>query len=309
MTLCGAAQAQAPFPTKPVRVIVASGPAGAMDAIARVMATKLSEALGQPVIVDNRGGANGAVAAELTAKSPPDGHTLMMGGNGNLAIAPFINKNLGYDPLKDLAPVTSIGSAALVLVVHPTLPVKTVKEFIALAKARPGQLSYGTPGIGSGQHLAGSLFQNMAKIDLLHVPYKGGGLASADLMAGNTQAGFSSVTSTAPYVSQGKVRPLAVTAKERSKVYPQLPTISEAGLPGYEAQNWYGLVVPAKTPEPVVARLNKEIVQIFQLPQSREPLLKLGIDVGTGTPEAFGKYMKSEYDKWGRVIREAGIKE
>ena len=265
--------------------------------------------LGRPSIVDNRGGATGALAAEGTAKSPPDGYTIMLGGNGNLATGPLLNKKLGYEPLRDFAPVALVASAAQVMVVHPTLPAKSVKEFIAIARAQPGQLAYGSTGSGSGQHLAGVLFQRMAKVKLLHVPYRGGGPATVDLVAGQTQLGFASISSTATFVEQGRLRALAVTGKERSKIFPQLPTISEAGVPRYEAQNWYAFVAPAKTPQPVIARLNKEIVQILDSPESRERLLKLGIEVGTSTPEAFGAYLKSEHEKWGRLIQEAGITE
>ena len=309
LALAGASHAQTPFPAKPIRMIVSSVPGGAMDAIGRAVATKLSEAVGQPVIVDNRGGATGALAAEGTAKSPPDGYTIMLGGNGNLATGPLLNKKLGYEPLRDFAPIALAASAGQLLVVHPTLPAKSVKEFIAIAKAQPGQLAYGSTGNGSGQHLAGVLFQTMAKVKLLHVPYRGGGPATVDLVAGQTQLGFASMSSTVTFVEQGKLRALAVTSKQRSKAFPQLPTISEAGIPGYEAQNWYAFVVPAKTPQPAIARLNTEIVQILNLPESRERLLKLGIEVGTSTPEAFGAYLKSEHEKWGRLIREANITE
>jgi len=280
-----------------------------MDAIGRSLATKLSEAVGQPVIVDNRGGATGAVAAEGTAKSPPDGHTIMLGGNGNLVTGPMLNRKLGYEPLRDFAPVALVASASLVMVVHPALPAKSVKEFIAIARTKPGQLAYGTSGNGSGQHLAGVLFQKMAKVKLLHVSYKGGGLAAVDLLAGQTQLGFASASSTAAFVEQGKLRALAVTGKERSRLFPGIPTISEAGVPGYEAQNWYAFVAPAKTPPSVIGRLNKEIVQILNQPEARERLLKLGIEVGTGTPEALGAYLNSEHDKWGRLMKEAGITE
>lgn len=308
LLVCSAAAAQLPVTNKPLRVIVPSAPGGAMDTIARLVSAKLGETAG-PIVVDNRGGANGAVAAELTAKSPPDGQTVMLGGSGNLAVNPFFTKKPGYDPLKDLAPVTAAGSTGHVMVVHPSVPAKSVKEFIALAKARPGQLAYGTAGTGSSQHLAGWLFQRMAKISLLHVPYKGGPPATVDLVGGQTQLGFLSTSTTAPFVEQGRLRALAVTSEHRSKVFPQLPTLSEAGVPGYEAQQWYGFVAAARTPQPVIARLNREIVQILNLPESRDALLKVGIEVWTSTPEAFGAYMKSEYEKWGRVIREAGIAE
>ncbi len=306
---CGMAFSQATFPSRNIRVIVASTAGGAMDAIARTVTTKLTDVLGQPVVVDNRGGANGAVAAELTVRSPADGYTLMLGGNGNLAIAPFTNKSLAYAPMTDFAPVTLAASAGQVLVVHPALPVQSVQDLIRLAKAQPGALSFGTTGVGSGQYLAAWIFQDMAKVSFLHVPYRGGPVAAADLVSGQTQLAFGSMTSVAPFLAQKRLRPLAVTLKQRSKVFPELPTISEAGLKGYEATNWYAFVVPAKTPQPVIAQLNKEIVQILQLPQSREVLLRLGIEVVGSTPEALSAYMASELEKWARVVKQAGITE
>ena len=310
MTLCSAAHAQTAFPAKTVRLIVPSGPGGGMDTVARVTATKLGEALGQTVIVDNRTGANGSVAAELTAKAPPDGHTVMLGAIGNLATNPLFYNMLGYDPVKDLAPVTAAVSGGHLLVVHPTLPVNSVKELIALAKRRPGELTYASAGTGSSQHLGAALFQSMTKVVLLQVPYKGGGpAATTELVGGQTQLGFSSPTTVKTFVEQGRLRPLAVTTKRRLQAYPQLPTMAEAGVPGYESSSWYGFVVPTKTPPVVVARLNNEIVRILNLPESSELLLKLGMEVWTSTPEIFGAHIKSEQEKWRRVVPETGIRE
>ena len=266
-----------------------------------------SEAVGQTVIVDNRPGANGSLAGELTAKSPPDGYTVMLGAVGNLGVNAFFFKKMGYDPLQDLAPVTLAVSGGNVLVVHPSVPAKSVKELIALARARPGELAYGTSGTGGAGHLAGALFQSMAKIELLHVPYKGGAPAMVDLVAGQVQLAFASSPTAVTSVNAGRLRALAVTTARRSKIFPDLPTIAEAGVPGYEAHSWYGFVVPAKTPQSIIARLNKEIVQILNMPDTGEALLKQGLEAWTSTPEAFGAYIKSEYDKWGRIIREAGI--
>jgi tripartite-type tricarboxylate transporter receptor subunit TctC len=306
----GLVHAQQPlYPAKPIRLIASQPPGGGIDAVARVVSTRLSEALGQPVIVDNRTGANGSLAAELTAKSPPDGYTIMLGAVGNLAVNAFFYKKLGYDPLKDLAPITSAVSGGNVLVVHPSVPVKSVKDLIALARARPGELAYGTSGTGGSGHLAGALFRSMTNIVLLHVPYKGGAPAIVDLMAGHTQLAFPAPATAGSFIDQGKLRALAVGTARRSKIYPQLPTISEAGVPGYESHSWYGFVAPAKTPQAIIVRLNKELVQILNQPDASETLLRQGMESWTTTPDAFAAYIKSEYEKWGRVILEAGITE
>jgi tripartite-type tricarboxylate transporter receptor subunit TctC len=308
LTAAHAACAQQPaYPAKPIHLIASQSAGGGVDLVARVVSTRLNEAIGQSVVVDNKPGANGSLAAELTAKSPPDGYTLLLGAVGNLGVNAFFNKRMTYDPLQDLAPVTLAVSGANVLVVHPSVPASSVRELIALAKTRPGALAYGTSGVGSAGHLAGALFQSMAKVDLLHVPYKGGAPAMVDLLAGEVQLAFASSPTVAPNVSSGRLRPLAVTTPHRSKLFPQLPTIAEAGVPGYEAHSWYGFVVPAKTPPGIIMRLNREIVQILNRPDSNEALLKAGMEPWTSTPEAFGAYIKAEYDKWGRIIRAAGI--
>ena len=304
-----AAAQQAPYPSKTVRVIASQAPGGGIDTVCRIVAPKLSEAFGQTVIVDNRPGANGSLAAEITAKSPPDGYTLMLGAVGNLGTNVLFFKKLGYDPLRDLVPVTSAVSSGNVLVVHPSVPAHSVKELIALARKRPNELAYGTSGTGGAGHLAGALFRRMTKTELLHVPYKGGGPAMVDLVAGQTQLGFASPPSAAAFIRDGKLRALAVSTARRSKLFPQLPTIAEAGVPGYESHAWYGFVVPSKTPEPIVSRLNQEIVRILHAPDVTQALLGQGLEVWTMTPDAFGAYIRSEAAKWSRVIREAGINE
>ena len=300
---------QAAYPSKSVRIIASQAPGGGIDAVCRIVAPKLSDALGQPVLVDNRPGANGSLAAELTAKSPPDGYTIMLGAMGNLGTNVLFFPKLGYEPLRDLAPITSAVSSGNVLVVHPSVPAHSVKELIDLARKRPNELAYGTSGTGGAGHLAGALFRRMTKTELLHVPYKGGGPAMVDLVAGQTQIGFASQPSAAGFIKDGKLRALAVSTARRSKLFPQLPTIAEAGVPGYESHAWYGFVAPAKTPDPVIARLNQELVRILQMPDIARVLLTQGLETWTMTPEAFGAYIKSEAQKWTKVIREAGINE
>jgi tripartite-type tricarboxylate transporter receptor subunit TctC len=304
-----AAAQQTAYPSKTVRLIASQAPGGGIDSVCRIVAPKLSEALGQTVIVDNRAGANGSVAAEITAKSPPDGHTLMLGAVGNLGTNVLFYKKLGYEPLRDLAPVTPAGISTNVLVVHPSVPAHSVKELIALARKRPKELAYGTSGTGGSGHLAGALFQRMTKTELLHVPYKGGGPAMVDLVSGQVQIGFASAPSAASFIKDGRLRALAVGSARRSKLFPQLPTVAEAGVPGYESQAWYGFVVPAHTPQPIVSRLNQELVRVLNTPDVVHALLAQGLEVWTSTPDAFGAYIQSEAQKWTRVIREAGITE
>lgn len=301
------AVAQQPaYPAKPIRLIASQSPGGGIDTVARIVATRLGDAIGQNVLVDNRAGANGAIAGELTAKSPPDGYTMMLGAVGNLAVNAFFTNNMTYDPLRDLAPVTPAVTSGSVLVVHPSVPAKSLRELLALARTRPGQLAFGSSGVGGSGHLASGLLQSMAKIKLLHVPYKGNGPAIVNLMSGEVQLAFASPASVSTYISAGRLRALAVGTANRSKIFPQVPTISEAGVPGYEAKSWYGFVVAAKTPAAIVARLNKEIVQVLNRPEVIEAMLSQG-EVWTSSPEAFGAFIKSEHDKWGRVIREQGI--
>jgi tripartite-type tricarboxylate transporter receptor subunit TctC len=300
---------QPPFPSKAIRIIASQAPGGGIDTVCRILAPRLSEAVAQTVIVDNRPGANGSVAAEFTAKAAPDGYTLMLGAVGNLATNVHFYKQLGYDPLRDLAPVTSAVSSINVLVIHPSVPAKSVKELIAIARKRPGALAYGSSGTGGTGHMAGALFQRLTKIEILHVPYKGSGPAMVDLVAGQTHIGFASQPSVAGFIRDGKLRALAVTTARRSRLFPQLPTLAEAGVAGYESHAWYGFVVPARTPQPVVSRLNQEIIRALNLPDVGQALATQGVEAWTMTPEAFGAYIKAEADKWGRVIREAGISE
>jgi tripartite-type tricarboxylate transporter receptor subunit TctC len=302
------AVAQQPaYPTKTLRIIASQAPGGGIDAVARIVSSRLSDAVGQTVIVDNRAGANGSLAGDMTAKSPPDGYTLMLGAVGNMGINAYFIKHMTYDPLNDLAPVALAVSGSNVLVVHPSVPVKSLQELIALARARPGALAYGSSGVGGAGHLAAALFQSMTKTRLLHVPYKGGGPAIVDLIAGQVQISFASMPSAATSIRAGRLRALAVSTTRRSPLFPNLPTMSEAGVPVYEAHSWYGFAVAARTAPGIIARLNKEIVQILHRPDATEAVSKQGLDVWTSTPEAFGVYIKTEYEKWGRIIREIGI--
>jgi tripartite-type tricarboxylate transporter receptor subunit TctC len=295
------------YPSKAIRFVVANSPGGGLDVTARAIAPKLNNVFGQQVIIDNRAGAAGSLAAEITAKSPPDGYTILMGSVGNLAVNPHLYKGLGYEPLKDLAPVTYAVSGSNVLVVNLSVPAKTVQELIALARAQPGKLTYGSSGAGNAGHLAGELFKSMAKVDMVHVPYKGGAPAMFALIADQVQLVFSSAPTAIPQVKAGKIRALAVTTLKRSAHLPDLPTISEAGLPGYEADNWYGVAVPARTPRAIIDRLNTEVVRALNMPDVKQLLFNQGLEVATGTPEAFGTYMKSEDIKWAKVIKDAGI--
>ena len=295
------------YPNRPIRFVVANSPGGGLDITARAIGPKLLSSLGQQFIIDNRAGAAGSLAAEIVAKSVPDGYTVLMGSIGNMAVNPHLYKGLGYQPINDLAPVTYAVSGSNVLVVNNSVPAKTVRELIELAKAQPGKLSYGSSGAGNAGHLAGELFKSMAKIDMVHIPYKGGAPAMIDLIAGQVQLIFSSAPTAIPQVKGGKIRALAVTTLKRSALLPELPTIAESGLPGFEADNWYGIAVAARTPRAIVSRLNTEMVRALNTPDVKQLLFSQGLEVSTGTPEAFGAYMKSEYEKWGKVIRDAGV--
>jgi|RhiMethySRZTD1v2_1073278.scaffolds.fasta_scaffold65494_3 tripartite-type tricarboxylate transporter receptor subunit TctC len=298
--------AEGDYPTKPIRMLVGFAPGGGTDTTARALTPKLSERLGQQIIVDNRPGAAGNIATEITVKSPADGYTILMGTIAALAINPSLYGNLPFDPLTDLAPVTRGVDSTNILVVHPSIPVKTVKELIALAKAK--SLNAGSSGIGGAGHLALEFFNVMAGTKITHVPYKGGGPAMTDLLGGQINLIFATAASAIPHVQSGKIRALAVTTASRSKVVPDIPTISESGLKGFEANNWYGVVVPAKTPRPIIDRLNREFTAVLKLPDVSELLFKQGLDPAPSTPEAFGAYIKSETAKWAKVIKASGAK-
>lgn len=295
----------ADFPTKPIRLVIGFAPGGGTDTTSRALSTKLTAALGQQVIVDNRPGHSGTIAADILSKATPDGHTLLLGTIA-LVINPILTKKMPFDTFKDLLPVTQAVDSTNILIVHPSVPAKSVKELIALAKSKP--INCGSSGIGGTGHLAVELFNLQAGTKITHVPYKGGGPAMVDLLGGNIQLIFATAASSISHIKAGKARALAVTTAKRSALVPELPTIAEAGLPGYEANNWNGFFVPAKTPRPVIDRLNKEITAALTAPDVKAFLFKQGLDAAPGTPEQFASYMKAEYAKWTKVIQAAGIK-
>ena len=294
------------YPSKPIRVLIGSAPGGGLDTTARAISDRLSAALGQPVIIDNRPGAAGTVAGQLLTKAPPDGYTINLGAIGNFAVNYSLQKNIGYHPLKDIAPITMMVDATNIVVVHPGVAAPTMKDLLALMRKQPG-MTYGSSGPGNAGHLAGELLARMAKVDLAHVPYKGGGPAMLDLLGGRIHMIFASPSSALPQMKANKIRGLAVTTRKRSEIVPELPTVAESGVPGYEVNNWYAMAAPAGTPRPVILRLNKEIIAAMNVPEVKAFLLQQGLEVSTSTPEELGRYMKSEFEKWSKLIAEAKI--
>jgi tripartite-type tricarboxylate transporter receptor subunit TctC len=300
------AHAQQAYPSKVIRIIVPTAPGGGNDAMARIVASKLQERWKSPVIVENKAGANGAIASEYVARAAPDGYTILFGYIATHGINPGLSK-VSYDPVKDFAPVAEIAEAQGVLVVNPKIEAKTVKELIALAKAKPGTMSYASAGNGTAPHIAGELLKQQAGIEILHVPYKGSGPAMTDTLAGTTQIMFPSLVAAGPHLKSGKLRALAVTGSKRSPLYPQLPTIAESGVAGFEITQWYGFFAPAKTPRDIVDKLNKEIVAIMKDPDTAKKFADQGADIVTGSPEDLGKLVQSELAKWSKFIKEAKI--
>ncbi len=292
-------------PTKPIRMLVGFAPGGGTDATARAMGSKLAERLGQQIIIDNRPGAAGNIATELAAQANPDGHTILLGTIAALSINPSLYKKLPFDPLKDLLPISRAVDSTNVLVVHPSVPAKNVQELIALAKTKP--LNGGSSGVGGAGHLALELFNLQAGTKIVHIAYKGGGPAMVDLLGGNINLIFATVASAVGHIKADKIRALAVSTAKRSGLVPELPTVAEAGLKGFEANNWYGLLAPAKTPRNVIDRINKEAIAVLNLPDVKDLLFKQGLDVSPSTPEAFGAYIKSEKAQWEKVIKAAGL--
>jgi tripartite-type tricarboxylate transporter receptor subunit TctC len=296
------------YPNRPIRFIVPFAPGGSTDTLARTVGQKLGEALGEQVVVDNRSGGNGNIGTDLVAHAAPDGYTILLGYIANLAIGPSLYAKLPFDPVKDLAPVTQLAVAPNILVVHPSVPAKNFKEFIAYAKANPQKVNFASAAVASPGHLAGELLNHAAGIHMQHVPYKGSGQAVVDLVGGQVQVMVSGMSSVMPHIKAGRLRALAVTGAQRSPAVPDIPTIAESGFPKFEATAWYGVLVPARTPKAIVTRLHDEIVRALKMPDVKERLESVGFEIVGSTPEAFGAYIKSEIVKWAPVVKASGAK-
>ena len=296
------------YPAKPIRWISPWPAGGANDIFSRAIGQKVSESVGQQVLVDNRPGAAGTIGSDVAAKAPPDGYTLVMGSSPTHAIAPALYPTLPYDPVRDFSAVTLVGSVPNVLVLHPTVPAKTVKELIAVAKARPGKLNFASTGNGTSQHLSAELFKFMAGVDMVHIPYKGTAPALTELVAGQVDLAFENMPALIPHIQAGPQRALAVTTAKRSAIMPELPTIAEAALPGYDASVWFGVFVPAGTPRPVIDRLHAEILKALQTPDLKSRMVSMGTEVSGLGPDDFGAYVRKEIPKWANLVKAAGVK-
>ena len=308
LTLTAAAAAAQDYPSKPIRFIVPFPPGGGNDTMARTVGQKLTEAFGQQVVIDNRAGAGGIIGADMAAHSAPDGYTLFLGGVGSHGTNPNLNAKLPYDPVRDFAPISLIASAPMVVVVHPSVPAKSLGELIKLAKAKPGTLNFASNGTGGSSHLAAELFKMMAGVDIVHVPYKGLAPALIDLLSGQVQLMFSSTVAIIPQVRSGKLRALATTGARRLPALPDIPTAAEAGVAGCETGSWYGVLAPAGTPRAIIDKLNREIVKITQMPDVRERLAAEGAEPAGNSPEEFAAYIKRELARWNKVIKQARIR-
>jgi tripartite-type tricarboxylate transporter receptor subunit TctC len=294
------------YPTKPIRLIVPFAPAGPTDIMSRAISERITARLGQQLVVDNRAGAGGGIGTELAARSAPDGYTMLLGHIGTHAINASLYTRIGYDPVKDFAPITMIATLPLGLFVHVSVPAHSIKELVALAKAKPGSLNFGSAGSGGPTHMAGEMLKSMAHIDIVHVPYKGNAASLTDLVAGRVQMMFSNLLTAGPQARAGKLRAIAISSGKRSPQAPELPTIAESGVPGYDLTPWYGVLFPAGTPRAIVMRLNQEIGGILTTPDVAERFRTQGIDLVTSTPEAFAALIKSEIPKWRKVVKESG---
>ncbi len=292
------------YPAKPIRMIIPFSPGGSVEVPGRIVARKLSDVFGQQVVVDPRPGAGSTIGTEAAARAPADGYTLLLTAPA-FVISAGLYKKLPYDPLTDFAPVTRVGDAPCVLVVHPSLPAKSVRQLIALAKARPGEINFGSSGNGSSPHLFGALFMSMTKINMTHIPYRGSGPSMADLISGQVSVGFPGIATALPHIKTGRLRALAVTGAQRSPQMPEVPSIAEAGVPGYDATLWLGVVVPHGTPKAVIDTLNTEINKVLQTPEVKSGYLNIGFEAAGSTSEAFGAFVKSESSKWVKIVRES----
>ncbi len=308
LALAGGALAQGVYPNRPVSMVVGFAPGGGTDTVARILAKTLGDALGQQVVVENKAGAGGNIATDYVAHAAPDGHTLLLGNVGSLTVAPHMIENLPYDPLRDFAPITMAVVFANVLVVQSSLPVHTLAEFVKLAREKPGTITYASAGIGGAGHLAGELLKMMAKIDIVHVPYKGGGPAMQGMLGGQVASFFATPVSVGGHIKSGKVRAIATTGPKRADLLRDVPTVAESGYPGYEAMNWYAYVAPAQTPQDIIERLNREIVKALAAPEVVALLQKQGLEPRSSSPAELARYIKSEYETWGKVVKQAGIK-
>lgn len=307
LAFCTAGALAQSYPTRAIKLVVPSSPGGGTDIVARILGQKLSEQLGQQFVVENRAGAGTVIGNDAVAKSAPDGYTLLM-GLSTLAINPSMYAKLPYDALRDFAPISQSVSACNILILHPSVPAKTVVELIALARAKPGSLTFGSAGMGTNPHLSGELFKSLARIDMVHVPFKGSGQSIISQVAGEIAANFPSVPTAMPYVKVGRLRGIGVTTLKRVEVLPDVPSIAEAGLPGYEATQWFGLLAPAGTPRPIIDRLYQESSRALRSADMKERMTAEGLEVVGGTPEEFASYIRSETEKWTQVIKAAGIK-
>ncbi len=298
----------AAYPDKAVRLVAPFVPGGPTDIVARVVAQKLGQNLGENVVVDNRGGAGGAIGCEIVARSAPDGYTLMIGSSGNLAVAPALFAKLPYDPAKDFQPITQTTAGPQIVVVNANVAAKTFPELLALARAKPGSLNYASGGAGTTTQLGPELLKSMAKIDIVHVPYKGTGQALTDVIGGQVQMMMSSLLPAMPQIKAGRLRGLAVTSLQRTPALPEMPTVAESGVPGFETTSWHGMVMPAKAPKALVARLHAEMVKVLNQPEVKALFLAQGMETVANTPEEFGAYIKHETDKWTKVIKTIGLK-
>lgn len=297
-----------PWPNKPIRIIVPVATGGIADYYSRLIGPKLTEIWGQPVLVENRAGGGGNIGGDAVAKAPADGYTLMMGFPGPNLVNQFLFKSMPYNPARDLVPIIMVSEADGLLAVHPSVPINSIADLLAQARANPGKLAYSSGGVGTASHLAGELFKSMTNVDIVHVPYKGNSPAVTDLIGGQVQMSFATLTTIVPHVRSGKLRGIAVTGNQRSAATPELPTIAEAGVPGFAVNNWIGLFAPAGTPDDIVRRLNAEVTKIMQAPEVAARMVQQGERFTPNSPEDFGRFLRAESQKWEKVIRDAGLK-